>query len=425
MSQNPLLESGTQASKTPGLKPVLSAALASLEVQLDQELARYRRTRTGSRTASQKSVGSYIGSQSQLIALATTEVKTQPPAPESPGSGIYREELSLPALKSNISPASASETPHESPVSVTARTEQAQTLNVPPPAPQTAKTQTTPTPPTPKSGSIVPTTVVKAQATENAQKNENLIENQSPKQPDDYLESSEALLRSLTEEQPQTTKSSNSGDRLLSPLGIGSMLLLLVASLTLGYVVFNPKSLSQLNLAGLFKGNSDTTVEKTEASQPETPATPLAKYPNLASEEFPEVNSANDVVGLKPKAKPTPTAQPSPVAIQNPANPATQVQQVQPLQSVTSLPSPTATTPPKPAAPQKLDAVKPSADGFYHIIAENQSGSFASARIVVPDAYLSPDGKFVYLGAFKTKEEVKQQLQLLQAKGIKARVEQP
>ncbi|MFH7030557.1 MAG: hypothetical protein ACHBN1_35675 [Heteroscytonema crispum UTEX LB 1556] len=424
MSPNPLLDSASQPSKTSGLKPVLSAALASLEVQLDQELARYRRTRTGSRTASQKSVGSYIGSQSQLIALATRELKTQP-APESPGSVSYREELSLPAIKSNISPASAPETPQESPVSVTAKTEQTQTLKVPPPPPETAKTQTAPTAPTPKSGSIVPITVVKAQKTENVQKNENLIEqDDSPKQPDDYLESSEALLRSLTEEQPQTTRS-NSGDRLLSPLGIGSILLLLVASLTLGYVMFNQKSLSQLNLAGLFKGNYDTSAEKTEATQPETPATPIAKYPNLANEEFPEVNSPNDVVGLKPKAKPTPTALPSTVAAQNPANPATQVQQVQPLQSVTSLPSPTATTPPKPAAPQNLDAVKPSADGFYHIIADNQSGTFAFARQVVPDAYLSPDGKFVYLGALKTKEQVKQQLQLLQAKGIKARLEQP
>jgi hypothetical protein len=417
MSPNPLLDSRSQASKTSGLKPVLSAALASLEVQLDQELARYRRTRTGTRTANQKSVGSYIGSQSQLIALTTTEVKTQL-ALESSDSVIYgQEELSLPAIKSNISPATATETPQESPVSVTAKTEQT------PPLLDTAKTQTTTTPPASKSGSIVPTPVVKAQKPENVQKNENLIEqDDSPKQPDDYLESSEALLRSLTEEQPQTTKPNNSSDRLLSPLGIGSMLLLVVTSLTFGYVALNPKSLSQFKLAGLFKGNSDTTTEKTEATQPETPATPIAKYPNLAKEEFPEVNSPNDVVGLKPKVKPTPTALPSPIAAQIPPNPATQVQPVQPLQRLTPLPSPTATVLP---TPQKLDALKPSGDGLYHIIAENQSGSLASARIVVPDAYLSVDGKFVYLGALKTKAEVKQQLQLLQAKGIKARVEQP
>jgi len=46
MSQD-LRHLGTQSSKTPGLKPQLAAALACLEVQLDQELARYRRTRTG------------------------------------------------------------------------------------------------------------------------------------------------------------------------------------------------------------------------------------------------------------------------------------------------------------------------------------------------------------------------------------------
>jgi hypothetical protein len=57
MSQNQLVESGHQSSKTPGLKPALAAALSCLEVQLDQELARYRRTRTAFKTPSQPRIG--------------------------------------------------------------------------------------------------------------------------------------------------------------------------------------------------------------------------------------------------------------------------------------------------------------------------------------------------------------------------------
>ena len=54
---------------------------------------------------------------------------------------------------------------------------------------------------------------------------------------------------------------------------------------------------------------------------------------------------------------------------------------------------------------------------------DNKGAAFASARQVIPDAYLSPNKELIYLGAFKTKEQVKQQMKLLEAKGIKARVQ--
>jgi hypothetical protein len=410
MSQNPQIL-GTQSSKTPGLKPPLAAALACLEVQLDQELARYRRTRTGYNTPNQSRASSNT-SQPQQSAIAMIARRK----PISTPSSLVQQEQ--PVLQPNTPPASVEvETPQEMPAATTVNTEPSKSPTVE----IIDKTDT----PSSENGSIVPA-VVKSEKTENTPSDD------TPKQPDDYLESSEALLRSLAEEQPQKRKPTNN-DSLLSPLGIGSRLLLLVVSIILGYVLFNPKSLSVFLSAGKSEPNSPPTastnnVKNTEVAKPERPTTPIPKYPDLARDEFPEVNDPNDVVGLKPKPKPTPRALPSPVAAQIPANPPlTPIQQAQPLPGL-NLPTPKATTSPSSATvPEKpLSEVKPSADGFYHIVIDNEGDrAFASARQVVPDAYLSPEGKLIYLGALKTKEQVKQQIELLQSKGIKARVEQP
>ncbi|MBN3923374.1 hypothetical protein [Nostoc sp. NMS4] len=454
MTQNPLNDSANHlSSKTPGLKPVLAAALASLEVPLDQELARYRRTRTSLVSSNQSRVASYMSAQSQpLTAIPTisgatqssvTEIKTNVPPVSVPVN--YQRTPAPATAKIDVPPASVVVNPEINPAPATAKTEELNNLNVPSTS-NSAKTQTQLPPPPPNfSSSIVPA-IVKNTKSEN-----HLQSDDSPKHPDDYLESSEALLRSLAEEQPETKKASNSSDSLLSPLGIGSMLLLLVASLTLGYVVFNPKSLPQLNLGKLFNGNSSPAPENTEEvgsnvqSQTQPPSTSIPKYPNLATEEFPEVRNPNDVVGLKPKVQPIPPVVPNPVVPQNPANsqaplpyPNTALKPtnpialapVPPLQSLPPLnlppTSPTKTSPKAIATSPKPDAeIKPGTDGFYHVVIDNKGAAFAEARQVIPDAYLSLNKELIYLGAFKTKEQVKQQMKLLEARGIKARVQQP
>lgn len=404
MTQNPrILE--TKSSKTLQLKPPLAAALACLEVQLDQELARYRRTKTAYKAPSQ------IGTSSQpqpFTAITTTTARSPAAIPTS----LVPQEKFIEQPK--IPPVSVPETQAQMPVMKTANTE---TPPPPPPPEVVVKKETTQE----ANSSIVPA---------KQQKVENPPSDETPKQPDGYLESSEALLRSLTEEQPQKTeKTEKTNSDLLSPLGIGSILLLLVASLTLGYVIYNPKSLSVFSLGKESQPNlpatsSTTNVKNTTLNNPKPANTPIPKYPNLATDEFPEVNNPNDVVGLKPKAKPTPTA-PKPVA----ALPVTQSApsapvQPQPLPPVTP-PKPTVTTSPLPAIGQKAIAdAKPSADGFYHVVIENVgSSAFESARVVIPDAYLSPDKKLIYLGALKTKAQLKEQMQLLESKGIKARVQ--
>ncbi|WP_017315004.1 superantigen-like protein SSL4 [Mastigocladopsis repens] len=456
MSQNPLVDSVAKYSKTTGLKPPLAAALASLEVQLDQELARYRRTRTGYRTFSQPRVGTSTSSKpQQLTDTSTTGGRSHSPiedtlasssqkfglatAKASTPSVLGQEELLVtPETKINP-PKSVVETPDQVSASVTVpdtllqpqtsqRTFTPDSSKTQHPQPDqdsilsnSAEVQTTPTPST----SIVPTGVKE----QSQSKSENLTESEdnTGKQPNDYLESSEALLRSLAQEEPKTDKSTSSNDSLLSPLGIGSMLLLLLASLTLGYVVFNPKSLSQFSLDRLFKKDAPTTAENTaqDGNNVKTVAqpnlTPIPKYPNLATDEFPEVRDPNDVVGLKPKPKP------NPLTDQNPTNPIT-IPNVQPPVGLNSAPPSTAKTPQKRSDTQQTPEpqIKPSADGFYHVITDNQGErSFASARRVVADAYLSPDGKLIYLGALKTKEKAQKLLEQIQAEGIKARIEKP
>ncbi|MGJ5676686.1 MAG: hypothetical protein ACR9NN_24300 [Nostochopsis sp.] len=411
MSQNPVVDSGAKSSKTPELKPVLAAALASLEVQLDQELARYRRTRFTYKTLSQTRMGTPINSKfQQIIATSTTEITTQSPVTNS------SEEISLPQFSTTALPTSEPDTQEE--------------VQVPTPVNEESTeqdTSTIPSPLAPNSASIVPA-LIKTDESQNLLKPDNIS-----KQPDDYLESSEVLLRSLTEEQSPTQKRKNSNDGLLSPLGIGSMLLLLMASLSLSYAVFNLKSLPNLNFGGLFHKNTPNNQSTTNnqpkiTSAPEPQLTPIPKIPNLETGEFPEVKNPNDVVGLTPKSKPTPVKESSQVA-QNPTIAPETTTEAQPTfspASPTVAVSVIPTTPKPTPSVQNIDdpGIKPSKNGFFHIIINNKDEkTFATLRQVVPDAYLSKDKKLIYLGAFKTKEQVKKQMQFLQSQGITAKVE--
>ncbi len=397
MSQNPLGNSGALYHNPAGLKPALRSALASLEVQLDQELARYRRARTSQKTQI---------SQPRMLSLTnfTNGDKT------SPSESLEMAVRSSLVKANAVTPNLVEQTTHLPSTAVPERSED-------PP------TQTTASDTKLQQGeqAAIATSIQKLQIQGSiAVPNTSIVpaviqENEEPRQPDDYLESSEALLRSLTEEQKTHTQTHHH-DSLLSPLGIGSMLLLLLASLSVGYVAFNPKSLPHFSLGEFFQPNGNLNAENTSVgenpkTQPAQPLTPIPKYPDLAKSEFPEVKDSNDVVGLKPKAKLVPIAPPKPLADSRSANSLPSAQPMQPL----------------PRASLKPDAeIQLSKDGYYHLVTDNQGNlSLATARQVVPDAYLSSDGKLIYLGAVKNKEKAKQVLHEIQAKGIKARIAQP
>ena len=401
-NQNPMTDAKTKLSQTSGLKPPLAAALASLEVPIDKELARYRRTRIGVRIQNQSQMGSYTRSQASDLrdnqAMGGEQNATH-------GTSAF---LLNGTAEQNPAPSNADY------FNLLSNSESIGTH-----IPQSSSNS---------SSSIVPAVV-------HADQNDNFAPtNDHPTQPDDYLESSEALLRSLTDEQQPTEPPSNTNDNFLSPLGIGSMLLLLLASVTLGYVVLNPNSQdwSSFNLSRLFQtGSSPNPAENTEEvgsnTQGQTPPalTPILKYPNLAAKEFPEVRKPTDIVGLQPKVQPTP----SPVITQPPViTPDTQLLPQLPVIPPVDLP-PTSTTEPlseESKTPPNANAeLKPAADGFYHIVMDNQGDrALSNAQKVVPDAYLSPGQTLIYLGSVKSPEAAKQKVQKLQSQGIKARIQQ-
>jgi hypothetical protein len=446
MSQNPLMHSSSQFSKTPSLKPALASTLASLEVQLDRELARYRRYRGKSRTSNQVQPANSNGSQLQYSTSTNTNIKdnivevTTQPVVEA-----ERQEIPVSHINSNLSPIHVTEIP----------------TPPPPPPLQVAKvamsvatlaTESTRTEPnTPQTASIVPAAKPKAESNSN---NSDLGVPPTS-EPDDYLESSEALLRSLAEEAPKEQKQ-KANNSLLSPLGIGSILLLLMASLILASAIINPKSLP-FRLDGLFRRNnpavsknSETVGGKGQISARNVEVASVPKYPNLARKEFPEVNNPNDVIGLKPKSSSNPiTTNSLPIQNKIPQNqiptqqiPQNQIPQNQiptqqiprpavPIAPTTINPltanSPTANLPsPQPTQEVPISQIKPSADGFYHIVIDNTDpNAFANARKAVPDAYISDDKKLILLGAMKDKNGVQELLNEVKAKGINARIRQP
>ncbi|MGD1912665.1 MAG: hypothetical protein ACFB2X_17980 [Rivularia sp. (in: cyanobacteria)] len=417
MSENPLYYSGSQTSKPSNLKPALSAALASLEVKLDEELARYRRTRAAHRTPIQKSLGSLIAAKPQAqSAITVANIRNQ-----RNQKSLTGEEAVAYIRKQQVNnPLGNLETPPPPPRApkISSEVDENQGTNsepkqipfineqIIPPYTETTK---------PRNRTTVAqnqSSIVKTDINQNTQA-DNLPDskNDATKEPDDYLESSEALLRSLAEEekqQPSSKKPTNNSDSLLSPLSIGSMLLLLLLSITFGYIFFNLDNIPSFTLAGLFKDNpKNKDSENTDSARNinlETELTPIPKNPNLASDALPDIDSIDDIAGATPKPKPTTAAKPANVVTNStPERTETRVEQMSPTVAANTPATPVSES--KAAlAPQNLDQIQPSKGGFYNVIVDNTGDTLSEVKKVIPDAYLSPEGKYVYLGAFISKE---------------------
>jgi hypothetical protein len=63
---------------------------------------------------------------------------------------------------------------------------------------------------------------------------------------EDYLESSEELLRSLAQEEADAEAERSGLENLMTPFGVGSMLLMLLASGMFGYLVMNPTTFASI-----------------------------------------------------------------------------------------------------------------------------------------------------------------------------------
>ncbi|MBD3883044.1 SPOR domain-containing protein [Phormidium tenue FACHB-886] len=149
--------------------------------------------------------------------------------------------------------------------------------------------------------------------------------------PEDYLASSEELLKSIEEEAPlRARRRADLLDVLLTPLGIGSMLLLLLSSATLGFLIMNPATLTALFAPAPTADSNATSDQSSQPASPSSsplmrvPTTPIDSAPpspDLSAEEFRDVN-LNTLSTLPGSAKPNAARQNRPVAQASPQAPA-------------------------------------------------------------------------------------------------------
>ncbi|MBE9100726.1 SPOR domain-containing protein [Vacuolonema iberomarrocanum] len=290
---------------------------------------------------------------------------------------------------------------------------------------------------------------------------------------DDYLESSEHLLRSLAEDEAdlRTESTPRMLDTLLTPLGIGSMVLLLLSSVTLGYVITQP---SGLPFVGVGASGEDPTAETNNdltLSEEETAASVAPVTPDLSSQEFRDLNldtlstlpedevdgrlddlagaalsqdetedgaadtsTATTATSATPAAQPAaqatapasrPSATPAPARSPAAAAPAPQPQAA-PAPSPRPAPAPAA--PPRSApSPSPVAAATPSSPDAYYYVVTDYTGDAAlgAAQDAVPDAYVRnfSSGAVVQFGAFSEEDRARALSQDLQSQGISARVQ--
>jgi SPOR domain len=374
MSQSSSVESPTQAFSNPSLNPALQVALASMDVQLDAELARYRRE-------SKKHPPLKVPTSPAQIPEGRVQIA--PPDPAIAGNGNGNGTLLPDAAAPSTPPDALPSASNDAPTSTNA-------------LPADASTDPAQTP------------------------------------PQDYLKSSAALLNSKdSATTSETPEPKNNG--MLSPLGIGSILLFLLATATLGYVAFNPSSLNYLGLARLL-GKSDPQTTATVPAAPEAPpsatAGKLPASPDLSSQEFPNL-TLDTLSGINPNPNPAPTATTSakpapaaPAAAPQPAGTASSLSNLSTVLSPGSTPAKPANSggqPPKPVVDDRYY-------NLYFVVAKyDKPETLAKAQQSAPEAYLRkfPVGDRIQLGAFDNSNSAQQLVDRLREKGITAEVYKP
>ncbi len=449
---------------TCSLNPILQSALANLDVQLEDELARYRRLRLGGPVSQRQPRRRSPGHTLDLISVSATGGRTNP-APEAnaapPTTNLSHELLS-----------------HELLVE---------------PYRQQSDYQSPPTYPV-VGNAIVSDLAIAVHATNHALPESELLplagsppgnvdELVKPysQRLDDYLESSEELLKSLAEEETAVQTERGFMRNLLTPLGAGSMMLLLISSAMFGYVLMNPNSLGRLLALrhSTSTSNAPTAVAGGESS---TVAKP---QPDLAAQEFKDLSL--DTLGtlevnprqVRSSLSPNPTISPSgstaqpgaggPASSPSPTNltglqsnpgasasvpvvppnpgvtasrpaPVTTVEPPYPAQSSTahstapaaprSAPAPQSSKPAAPAPTMTNTApVASSSTGsttYPYKIVTPYSGDRAleDARKLNPDAYVTnfTDGAYIQHGASSNEAEAKARAEALRSQGIDVEV---
>ncbi|MCY7321170.1 MAG: hypothetical protein LH660_05055 [Phormidesmis sp. CAN_BIN36] len=421
------VEPSTHASSS--LHPKLQRALGCLDMRLDEELARYRRQKAGRSTPSIEGLRLKLVAKGDLMSFSSADVTSTSP------SGDDRAASIPPVLSASIplrhDPVEVSELSSDLAVISADRDDGHETL----------------------------THSLQSEA------NYELTDPSTPA--DDYLESSEELLRSLAREEAQVQVERGFLESLMTPLGVGAMLMLLLSSAMFGYVVMNPSSLGGLSQIFARRDPSPTPI----ATQP--PQEDISNKPPLDAKEFVDLGLGNlttlktrQTNGLPQNGKPSPAplvlpskspalpkvSQPSAIAapsVPSPANASAGSAPVLSAPAIRPNPAPVAPSYPRssyipaptirrfvPVAPlptvpiprpqppiERAPAPAPKAD--YHVDTPYDNDrtydkiqqSNAGAEFVN-----TPEGGFIRSGSYRSEAEAKAKVEELQNQGIPAEV---
>jgi hypothetical protein len=283
------------------INPVLQAALSSLDVQLEEELARYRRQKLGRPVTTSKGLGRHQ-TRKPLDLIAVERVGTQP---QRPALGMSTAPLaSFPLFNVQPDPEAASNATTQQPQSNPVNVASASPGMVVAASGQREDTQNHTT-----ENSDTPHYQENLTPPEQPSNLATVATPQAP--PEDYLESSEQLLKSLAQEEITPPPKKTLAAKLLTPLGIGSILLLLLSGATAAFILSNPSSFAALKQ--IFGSKTPTpapsATEPTSMMRNTGKDTPAVNGPDLATDEFVDLN-LNTLSHLETSPKTAPSSAP-------------------------------------------------------------------------------------------------------------------
>ncbi|MEM9482245.1 MAG: hypothetical protein AAGA83_00985 [Cyanobacteria bacterium P01_F01_bin.116] len=257
-----------------------------------------------------------------------------------------------------------------------------------------------------------------------------------------YLESSEELLKSIAEEQtePESVPEPYSPERKNnSLLKLAGLVLVLLGGIGVGFAITYPSQLQNLR-SQLWPAGEPDDIELTEtADTPAEPASPLPSAdpsdasvdgykppgPDLSTQEFKDLDDVQDLVTLEldtPNSTPFPPVS-NPAQTPIPTTPAVGQPAQSPALSSSAAPGTPApaTTPPAPApAAAPTPATTPAAgSNFYVVSAYTGDASLNKARELVPDAFVRNfnAGARIQLAAFDNQAQAEDQVAALTQQG--------
>ncbi|OLP17071.1 hypothetical protein BST81_17075 [Leptolyngbya sp. 'hensonii'] len=345
MSRPSSIASPENQVHTGSLHPILQAALSSLNINLDEELARYRRRRRSQQPVAAGASPFRVASKPiDLISIGTPST----PEPSQQQRGADRSEPVSPTISRPLTPTVIS--PTRSPLS---NSSEEIVSAAPAASPEPLEERSVDAQP----GMVLSTPPTQVGAIpEPALQPYSEVDLSEQADPYSYFESSEELLKTLSEEEGQMAASSGSGIRWLNPLGIGSVLLLLFSSAGVGYVAMNQVKLHQIGL----NRKPQAAAPKVDQQPIKLPAvrsdsdgpTSIPNSPDLTAKEFVNLN-LNTLGTLETNAVPNGTPPSSPTAAA--ASPQAQLK----LKTTASTAAKTAASPKRQPGSTALPSVAP------------------------------------------------------------------